>query len=395
MPNDILLNKLLLPELRYVRTWFTGWSSTFHLEVQKVSDFEVCPRCATPSRSVYDHRTVQVKDSPVRDRHVTLHVRKRRFACRNCHKPFTEPVPGVRKGARCTERYCRSLLWACEHFSDLKAVREAYRCSSAFLYATLYRHLELERRKRLNPWPKTVGIDEHFFRRNPVFGVRDFVSVIVDFKARRLMEVVEGRTNAELQLALGYVPGRENVRWVVLDLCDPFKKFARDFFPNASIVADKFHVLRLLSPSINRRRKDITGDRRSLPVRRLLLRNGRDLTAAQSWALRTWLARYPELRELYEYKEALHILYRIRGPERASQALTSLTDRMAGSTLPEIKTLRGTLMKWRHEVLAYFVCRLTNGPTEGFNNKAKLVKRRGYGYRSFRNYRLRLLNACA
>jgi transposase len=241
------------------------------------------------------------------------------------------------------------------------------------LYATLYRHLELERRKRQNPWPKTVGIDEHFFRRNPVFGVRDFVSVIVDFKARRLMEVVEGRRGIDLEAALAYVPGRENVRWVVLDLCDPFKNFARGFFPNARLVADKFHVLRLLSPAINRRRKDITGDRRSLPVRRLLLRNGRDLTAAQSWALRTWLARYPELRELYEYKEALHVLYRIRGPERASQALTSLTDRMAGSLLPEIKTLRGTLMKWRREVLAYFDCRLTNGPTEGFNNKAKLA----------------------
>ena len=52
-------------------------------------------------------------------------------------------------------------------------------------------------------------------------------------------------------------------------------------------------------------------------------------------------------------------------------------------------------MGWRREVLAYFWTRATNGMTEGFNGKAKLVKRRAYGYRSFRNYRLRLLNACA
>jgi transposase len=68
---------------------------------------------------------------------------------------------------------------------------------------------------------------------------------------------------------------------------------------------------------------------------------------------------------------------------------------MANSTVPEIQTFRRTLVKWRREVLAYFHTRLTNGPTEGFNNKAKLVKRRAYGYRSFSNYRLRLLNACA
>jgi transposase len=368
---------------------------TIHIETEKVSQFEVCPRCATPSGSVYDHRVVVVTDAPLRDRRVRLHVRKRRFACRNCRKPFTEPVPGVRKGARTTERFQRFIFWACENLCDLKAVRRAGHCSSGFVYVTYYRYLELKRRQRLYPWPKNIGIDEHFFRRNPKHGLRDFVSIIVDFKGRRLMEVVEGRTADELEAALAYIPERENVRCVALDLCDPFKNFARRFFPNAQLVADKFHVLRLLSPAINSYRKAITGDRRSLPIRRLLLRNGIDLMPAQRWALRTWLARYPELREVYECKEALHGFYRIRGPERAARALTALTDRMANSTVPEVQTFRRTLIKWRREVLAYFHTRLTNGPTEGFNNKAKLVKRRAYGYRSFSNYRLRLLNACA
>ena len=74
---------------------------------------------------------------------------------------------------------------------------------------------------------------------------------------------------------------------------------------------------------------------------------------------------------------------------------TRLTDQLAGSPIPELQTLRRTLMSWRFEILTYFASRITNGRTEGFNNKAKLVKRRAYGYRSFRNYRLRLLNACA
>ena len=394
MPESILLRRVLLPELECTRTWVRPATGTMHFEVDKVSPLEVCPRCATASSSTYDHRTALIKDAPLRDKCVVLHVRKRRLWCKNCRKPFTEPVGGIRKGARCTERYCRNVLWACERFCDLKAVRIAHRCSYGFIYSTLYRHLELQRRKRLYPWPRAVGIDEHFFRRNRG-GFRDFTSVLVDFKNHRLIEAVDGKTKDELEAALGYIPGRDNVHWVVLDLCDPFKNFARSFFPNATLVADKFHVLRLLSPAINRRRKDITGDRRSLPVRRLLLRNGPSLTPAQRWALRTWLASYPELRQLYELKEAMHSFYRIRGPDRAAHALTRLTDHMASSTLPEVATLRGTLLKWRREVLAYFRCRLTNGPTEGFNNKAKLVKRRAYGYRSFRNYRLRLLNACA
>ncbi len=91
----------------------------------------------------------------------------------------------------------------------------------------------------------------------------------------------------------------------------------------------------------------------------------------------------------------MYALYRVRGPERAATTLTSLTDTMALSHLPEVLTLRRTLIRWRHEILAYFHTGLTNGRVEGLNLKAKLVKRRAYGYRSFRNYRLRLLNACA
>jgi transposase len=100
------------------------------------------------------------------------------------------------------------------------------------------------------------------------------------------------------------------------------------------------------------------------------------------------------LRELYHAKEALHRFYRTRGIDRAAHALRNLVAQWAPSPLPEVKTLRRTLLRWKHEVLAYFNTGI-NGRTEGFNLKAKLVKRRAFGYRSFRNYRLRLLNACA
>src|SRR3954469_22613859 len=95
-------------------------------------------------------------------------------------------------------------------------------------------------------------------------------------------------------------------------------------------------------------------------------------------ALWQYMENYPELQELYRYKEILHRFYRTKGFNRASSALTMITDRMAGSVLPEIKTLRRTLMKWREEILAYFQTGLTNGRTEGYNNLAKLVQKRAF-----------------
>ena len=193
------------------------------------------------------------------------------------------------------------------------------------------------------------------------------------------MEVVQGKTSAELEYHLQHIPGRHHVRFVVMDLCEAFRSFARSFFKNALIVADKFHVVRLLFAAINRRRKEITGDRRTLPLRRLLLRNGFELDHGRRFLLNRWLQRHPELNEVYRVKEALHALYRVRGYNRAARFLTRLTDQLAGSQLPEIQTLRRTLKSWRFEILTHFASGLTNGRTEGFNTKAKLVKRRAYG----------------
>ena len=178
-------------------------------------------------------------------------------------------------------------------------------------------------------------------------------------------------------------------------MCDPFKASprassrTRDSSPTSSTCSGSSRPPSTATEGHHRRP-------RTLPIRRLLLRNGRDLDPAQRFLLHRWLDQHPALRELYRRKEALSALLPRPRPRPGQRAPSpAITDRLALSSVPEIQTLRRTLMRWRREILAYFSSGLTNGMTEGFNNKAKLVKRRAYGYRSFPNYRLRLLNACA
>lgn len=393
MPMARLTHFTLLPELELVE--MTGDRSNTRLTAKKTSLMEVCPKCARPSSIIYDRRRVSIKDAPLRGCAVILHLLKRRFFCKNCRKPFTEPVSGISKGRRTTERFRRHLLWACQRFSDLKSVRAELRCSTSFIYKVLYEQLELQyRMHRLNvPWPTHIGIDEHSFKRSAK-GYMDFASMIVDHKRKRVFELVNGRAAGELHAALAHVPGRDRVRQVSMDLSSTYKSFVKEFFPNAAITADKFHVIRLLHPAINRRRKEITGDRRTLLIRRLLLRSSKKLSFFEKSAIYRWLDEHPELREIYHFKEAIHGFYRIKGYERACRAFVALTDRMGHSALKEIKTLRATLLRWRSEILNYFKTGLTNGRVEGFNGKAKLIKRKAYGYKSFKNYRMRVLNEC-
>jgi transposase len=139
---------------------------------------------------------------------------------------------------------------------------------------------------------------------------------------------------------------------------DSYRRFARSFFPRAQLVADKFHVLRLLTPAIHRALHALKLPKEALPMYRVLRKNPSKLTPSWRWKLRCWLADKPALRELCAAREAIFRLYRVRGHGRASKALTRLTDAMAHSSLPEVQTFRTTLMRWRREVLAYFLCRL-------------------------------------
>ena len=176
-----------------------------------------------------------------------------------------------------------------------------------------------------------------------------------------------------------------------MDLSSTFRAAIHRNLPQAKIVADRFHVHRILTRLTNRFRKKATGDKRKNPIRKLVLRNWDKLEAHEKKALRIFLNSYPDLREVYEYKEAVNRLYRTKGRNRAARALSNLLDRMARSSLDAIKGIRATLVSWRTEILEFFTIRISNGRVEGFNRRAKLLQRRAYGFSVWENYRLRLL----
>lgn len=384
---------IVLPELKILTH---GQSNKFRYNYHcaKESEFEICPKCAVKAYSVHDRRRVKIKDQPVRGMGVNLYIWKRRFRCPACKKVFTEPVSGVRKGFKTTERFRRGIKWACDNFKDLTRVQTAFGCSAGLIYKIFYEQLELKHRQKMNdPWGKVIGIDEHTWKKSRYKKRQtEFASLIVDYSRKRIGEVVNGKTVADLTEQLSHIPGRENVQDVTIDMCDPFKKFIKEFFPNAKITADKFHVLRLTNPMINRARTEITGDQRTNPVRKLLLRNRHSLLYYEKTALDQWLDGYPKMKEIYWFKESLYQLYRTKGYDKASRALINLTDRMALSSLDEIKKLRKTLMKWRVEILNYFKTGLTNARTEGYNRLAKGEQYSAFGVRNFKTYRLRMLN---
>jgi transposase len=211
-------------------------------------------------------------------------------------KPFTEPVPGVLPGRRTSQRFRATVVSACEKYTSLSEVRRDFRVPSHFVYQAHYERLRLNlREKEGAAWPSAIGMDEHAYGKNKEFRRTQFVTTIVNQNKGKIFEAIIGKTQAELEAATAHIPGRENVLWATLDMCDPYRNYIHSFFPNAKLVADKFHVLRLLTPSLLKKRKEITGTRADLRAKKLLLMSSKNLTYSERRTLECFLLRLSSL----------------------------------------------------------------------------------------------------
>lgn len=98
-------------------------------------------------------------------------------------------------------------------FSDLKKVKTTYKCSYKFIYTLYYKQLERKQREKMNdPWPKTIGIDEHGLFKDKKRGAREFATVFVDYTNKRLKEVAEGKSHAQLEKGIYQKANQEKKR---------------------------------------------------------------------------------------------------------------------------------------------------------------------------------------
>jgi transposase len=181
---------------------------------------------------------------------------------------------------------------------------------------------------------------------------------------------------------------REGVEEVSVDMWEGFPKVIESVFPNARIVYDRFHVMKAVNRELNRLRikLQVTGRK----IKYLLLRNGESLEEEERKELEKIAQEHPLLQIAYEIKEKLREIYEKR-------------QTVKGGTREIQKWLRGASVIYRESasmikahlegVCNYFAHRTTNGVAEGINTKIKLIKRQGYGFSNFENFRLRLFAA--
>ncbi len=237
-----------------------------------------------------------------------------------------------------------------------------------------------------------LGIDEHFFTRK-----KGYATTLVDLKNHKVFDMVLGRSEPSLRAYLSRLPGRERVQVVVMDLSETYRQIVGKYFPNAKIVADRFHVIRLVNHHFLKlwQQQDPVG-RRDRGLLSLMRRHQWRLNSDQQTNLNRYLSRYPVLEALYAAEQRLSklLLIKTANSRYAKKQLPKLQVLLKQFASSPAKSLANTLMSWLEPIVRMWRFSKPNGITEGFHTKMEMLSRRAFGFRNFENYRLRVLAHC-
>lgn len=181
---------------------------------------------------------------------------------------------------------------------------------------------------------------------------------------------------------------REQVEEVSIDLWGGFPKVVRDVFPNATLVVDRFHVMKPVNEELNKVRKQTGMTVKGSKF--ILLKNGVDLTQEEQLKLTLILQYSKRLKFAYDLKEEFRALFETTDTVEAGKEKFLAWLKKARSVYCDVLS---TIHKHLDGICNYFLNRTTSGVMEGINNRLKLIKRQAYGFVNFDNFRARLL-AC-
>lgn len=326
-----------------------------------------------------------------------LLIRCRRFRCLGCQRSFVQPLPGLLRGRHSTEPF-REHVYIHHHegipASSMARIARLGAATVSRIYAQFTRRKASERLSL--QCPAVLGIDEHTLHRG-----QRFVTTFCDLKNHRVFDVVPGRCEADLAGFLSRLKGRERVRVVCIDLSSPYRAMIRRWFPNARIVADRFHVVRVIAHHFLELCRQIVPEIKHQRGWLSLLRSAPErLKPERQQRLQLLLARHPALAALHERLHALRSLMNQKHRTKAqcrplARRLLDSIEELAASGFQPLATLAQTLRSWSGPIACMWRFSKNNAITEGLHRKMKLIQRRAYGFRNFPNYRLRVIAQCS
>lgn len=382
-----------------------------------------CHRCGGLLGSVVSKHRIELKDLPLRGFDTVLRLFRRKGYCQICDKIRSEKIPFMAKES---PHYSQEYAWYIGQMCEFAPVSRVADFNDEDNMTV--RRIDLERMRRMLkqyriPVVTHIAVDEVYARRKKKGDENDdrdnrFCTVITDLKTRRVIWVSQSRKKHALDEFFEII-GKDackKIAVVALDQHEGYAASVRQYCPHASVVWDKFHIIKNFEDAANEVRKSLHRWLNSKdPVVRLtqpkyrfnFLKRASTRTKEESDHIAGVLAHNQDFAKLEIIKERMLTFFDCANEEEArtvfNQIGTWIKD-IAHDPTPEraMQALAfGDLMTWWKNLNAgwdtlknYFHWRVTSGLAEGINNVIKTLKRRSYGFRNMEYFRLKIMQAC-
>jgi transposase len=325
-----------------------------------------------------------------------LEIEVRRVACRSCGAVKRERLDFLAENPRYTKRFAFYVGKRCRSAS-IKDIAEELVLDWHTVKDLEKQYMREQLRRAGTPGPKVIGIDEISIRKRHTYRI-----VVSDLERRRpIWFGGDGRSEADMDGFFAWLGPRKSagIRLAVMDMWKPFRNSTQHHAPKASILFDKFHILRHLGDALDTVRKAeyarLAGtDRRFIKGQKYTLLSHREnLTLEGKRSLKLLLAANKRLNTAYLLKESFGQLWSYNREGWARRFFENWRASLKWQRLKPFERFAEMIERHWDGIAAY--CRPENkvalGFVEGLNNKIRVVQRRAYGLRDEEYLRLKVL----
>ena len=359
-----------------------------------------CPECGAIC-TIADHapeRTWRHLDTMQYE--TVLVARLPRADCPRCASPKTVEAPWAGKHSPYTWHFESLAVAVLQAAGNLSDACDLLRIGWDAAHRLMGRAVERGLGRRKWEGLRHVGMDEKSFRRG-----QSYITTLNEVGSEgegRVLEVGEGRSSEAATALLQSIPAaqKSGVVAVAVDMWEAFLKACREVLPQADIVHDKYHVSSHLNEAVNQVRK--------AEHKRLLARGDESLKGSKYKWLRTYKdGRSREARSFralhqlnlktsraWHYKEDFRHFWTYASVEGAQRFYRDWRRSVMRSRLEPLKKVARMIDGHWKEILNYITHRITNAVSEGLNSRIQSIKSAARGFRSFPNYRVRILFHC-
>jgi transposase len=408
-PSEIVRALVGLKDVRVLA--YERWGPRVELMVEQVVDQIRCPACGERAQ-VKERPVVHYIDLPVYGTPMSLAWKKHRMRCVH---PACSTKSWVLEDHRIAAKHCllttRAAKWATRQVGGGRTVKEVadeLACDWHTVNDAVctYGEALLEAdRKRMNK-TAAIGLDETSFVRLGTRAHSSYATTVADVEHHQIIDILPSRTFVDVAAWLDKQPRgwKERIRYGALDMSSAYAAVYSVVLPRATQVIDPFHVISLANRCLDAVRRRVQSEqtghrgRRDDPLyraRRVLLLGEEkldDKANERLWSLLALGDPDGEVAIAHRIKERVRDFYRTVDPDEARAMLDELQRHCTKKAMPpEVQKLGRTIKSWFDKIAAFHLARVSNGPTEALNNLIKRIKRIGFGFRNFENYRIRAL----